>query len=561
VESSHSQDREVDSLGIPVIQSIYSYDTAHSSVSLSSRRPRNDISIDALNSNMQSTRISTYGREELSNANVHHEGPTQTQSVVLDNDPFMQLSQEEFEELEHSFGITAVLQLLDMGFSIEQARVALRKCRGDLQRAVVFCLENAEALQSMVHADRAARASANRQIHRPIEQPSTVAMDGNNDDSNSPHAITNECSSSADISTDIIPCFDADVVTSSSVTASSPAIVNDIDNTTVGIEDLSGGIGSTTITAANSIDNISADTTMTSFEAASENTEEMTVSTQLDQLEENSRVDTIHTNVNVSNEGSDFEQAIPNESGDNELTDLATRLSARVCLDDQSSTQASAPTVVEERTINTSSAEHEQIPRSSPSNRFSWMQWRALPAIPLANRRRYLPYQVVQIDGKWRGTISLKQTQLQRGDQSPQGARPDNLVLGLCASREVCTDLCESVAPPLWSSKSASPRCNFCNVNFSMFNQGHHCRNCGHVVCSSCSDKIWPATMLPPTYHNNEKLVRVCHGCHFLMESFVYALKTADWDLAMVVYSSGNINLHNPLTIYQNYAYPVRLSI
>lgn len=178
---------------------------------------------------------------------------------------------------------------------------------------------------------------------------------------------------------------------------------------------------------------------------------------------------------------------------------------------------------------------------------------------PLVNKRQYLPYQVTQVEGKWKGTISLRQTQLSRKEPSPQGSRADQLALGSCPTREICVDLCESVAPPMWTSKAASPNCILCAAPFSMFSKGHHCRNCGHIVCSNCSDKLWPATMLPPTYHNAEKIVRVCHSCHLLVEQFVFALKTGDADLALAVYASGNVNVHNPLTVYQNHGYAVTI--
>ena len=42
---------------------------------------------------------------------------------------------------------------------------------------------------------------------------------------------------------------------------------------------------------------------------------------------------------------------------------------------------------------------------------------------------------------------------------------------------------------------------------------GHHCRNCGYWVCTSCSSKAWPSNMVPATYHDQEVFVRVCDSC------------------------------------------------
>jgi hypothetical protein len=173
-------------------------------------------------------------------------------------------------------------------------------------------------------------------------------------------------------------------------------------------------------------------------------------------------------------------------------------------------------------------------------------------------RRKYLNYRVIQHnDGKWLGIISLKQTQLKRNEPSPQGNRPDTITLGPCQSREICVDLCDSMAPPTWSGKDDCKECTVCSTRFTMFNKGHHCRNCGFIVCVSCSDKIWPSTMIPPTYHNEEKIVRVCHTCHYLTELFVTALRDGDETMVRTIYASGNINIYNPYSCYTNSAYAV----
>jgi hypothetical protein len=183
----------------------------------------------------------------------------------------------------------------------------------------------------------------------------------------------------------------------------------------------------------------------------------------------------------------------------------------------------------------------------------------AAPTFTLPFKRRtYLPYRIDQKEGKWHGIISLKQTKLKKGEPGPQGNRPDVLRLDPCPTREVCVDLCESMVPPIWANKDECKECNLCSTRFSMFNKGHHCRNCGFIVCLTCSDKIWPSTMLPQTYHNEEKMVRVCHSCHYLNEMFIESLRDGDELLVKAIYASGNVNIYNPLTVYANWAYPVR---
>lgn len=185
--------------------------------------------------------------------------------------------------------------------------------------------------------------------------------------------------------------------------------------------------------------------------------------------------------------------------------------------------------------------------------------------VPLVNRRAHLPYSIERVTAstgstKWRGTLSLRQPHLSAKEASPQGSRPDQLALSVCPTREVCEDLCVSAAPPLWRPKQVSSTCVLCRTGFSMFRKPHHCRNCGHIVCPDCSDRLWPAGMLPSTYHDQEKIVRVCYACHLFLEHFVLALKRGDLDETLTLYSSGNVNLHQPLTVYQHWAYPVHLA-
>eukprot|EP01039_Chlorochromonas_danica_P005648 gene5648-6230_t len=180
-------------------------------------------------------------------------------------------------------------------------------------------------------------------------------------------------------------------------------------------------------------------------------------------------------------------------------------------------------------------------------------------------RREFLPYQIMQQNGngQWRGKITLRQPHLHRNEVSPQGKRPDQILTGPCISRSICMDLCQSLTPPQWESKSTTRHCTLCRKSLATLfgTKGHHCRNCGFLFCDECSDKIWPSMMLPVTYCHQENIVRVCHLCHLLMEEFVTALKKGDWDMAMAVYSSGNVNLHQPLSFYHDRAFPIHCAV
>ena len=176
------------------------------------------------------------------------------------------------------------------------------------------------------------------------------------------------------------------------------------------------------------------------------------------------------------------------------------------------------------------------------------------------HRREYLPFTVRQESiGKWVGSISLKQSALPPGANSPQGNRPDTVaVTNGCTSRDICEQWCLTLVPPRWVNKKKVTTCLLCDNKFGIFSYGHHCRNCGYVICNNCSEKSWPSTMLSTYYHNNENNVRVCNDCHKLMVLFVKALKDGDEVTALAVYNTGNVNLHKPYTLFKNAAHPVR---
>lgn len=63
-----------------------------------------------------------------------------------------------------------------------------------------------------------------------------------------------------------------------------------------------------------------------------------------------------------------------------------------------------------------------------------------------------------------------------------------------------------NIPSPLISVVSSS--CEVCGCSFTLFNRKHHCRNCGAVVCDTCSrDKLLIAHV------DSQKPVRVCTNC------------------------------------------------
>jgi len=66
---------------------------------------------------------------------------------------------------------------------------------------------------------------------------------------------------------------------------------------------------------------------------------------------------------------------------------------------------------------------------------------------------------------------------------------------------------------PVWVPDKLAPMCMICGTSFSVIKRRHHCRNCGKVVCGSCSSqkRVIPGLDL-------SKPERVCKFCYDLLE-------------------------------------------
>lgn len=206
-------------------------------------------------------------------------------------------------------------------------------------------------------------------------------------------------------------------------------------------------------------------------------------------------------------------------------------------------------------------------------------------------RRVFLPFDIRKCTHtlgtstvtQYEAVVVTKQPKLRKSDCTPQGNLPSYLSLGLFPTIETARAVCLEYRIPKWSgnqelkhNKPAKPgkerksdvqACVICCHSFAVFYPGHHCRNCGYLVCNSCSEKLWPSTMLPFTFvggyqsaRDDQKLVRVCHCCHYLMLLFVTALRNGDLVSAKALYNTGNINVHRPLSVFTLHDYPVHIA-
>lgn len=91
-----------------------------------------------------------------------------------------------------------------------------------------------------------------------------------------------------------------------------------------------------------------------------------------------------------------------------------------------------------------------------------------------------------------------------------------------------------------------NPFCFICCAQFSVFKRAGHCRNCGVCICSNCSTS-WKRVCVPETYNiKGETSIRICKSCDSLSQLFRTALLEANYDDALKLYNTGNVNLRCP---------------
>lgn len=119
-------------------------------------------------------------------------------------------------------------------------------------------------------------------------------------------------------------------------------------------------------------------------------------------------------------------------------------------------------------------------------------------------------------------------------------------------------------APPKMIDFKESPNCFSCSGKFAVFRRASHCRNCGVCICTGCST-MWPSKMIPETYNlKNETFVKVCKSCDTLSTKFKQALLCGDYEQAIAIYGTGNVNLRTPFPVKNKkdeILYPVHCAV
>eukprot|EP00475_Leptophrys_vorax_P023373 TRINITY_DN319_c0_g1_i2.p1 TRINITY_DN319_c0_g1~~TRINITY_DN319_c0_g1_i2.p1 ORF type:complete len:124 (+),score=19.40 TRINITY_DN319_c0_g1_i2:147-518(+) len=69
----------------------------------------------------------------------------------------------------------------------------------------------------------------------------------------------------------------------------------------------------------------------------------------------------------------------------------------------------------------------------------------------------------------------------------------------------------EKLKQPAWAPDSSSEYCTLCGDEFSLFYRRHHCRSCGKLVCSTCSD--YKTALGHMEGYDNKTPYRVCSLC------------------------------------------------
>lgn len=170
-------------------------------------------------------------------------------------------------------------------------------------------------------------------------------------------------------------------------------------------------------------------------------------------------------------------------------------------------------------------------------------------------KRDHLPFTVKQNDttNLWVASVQTNQKAWEdtRGGSISSSSSPS---LDLVRSVQTFSAMTQdeayetglAMAPPVMEPFEENPICYCCKTKFAVFRRPNHCRNCGVVVCASCSCS-WSNKRFPSTYPTHKKPnALVCLACDWLSSKFKDALLKGNLEKVKKLYKTGNVNLRHP---------------
>ena len=95
------------------------------------------------------------------------------------------------------------------------------------------------------------------------------------------------------------------------------------------------------------------------------------------------------------------------------------------------------------------------------------------------------------------------------------------------AAEQVHTAIVRQIPRRLWQLDNECDSCSLleCTTIFGSWQRKHHCRQCGRVVCASCSSN--KKLLFPPKGHRGPaRKARVCNACCLSQDTFIHSIST-----------------------------------
>lgn len=126
-----------------------------------------------------------------------------------------------------------------------------------------------------------------------------------------------------------------------------------------------------------------------------------------------------------------------------------------------------------------------------------------------------------------------------------------NLISHSFAAEDEARKWAKAFSPP--KMVTGSLQCFCCSAEFGNRCAAVNCKNCGVQTCKSCT-REWNACMIPGTYfgrsmNSTSTSIRVCISCEWLSHAFCLALIDGEYNSAVSIYGTGNIN---PRCVFAN---------